>query len=135
MQPGACELAWAAEAARLQGCFWPFHDALLAAGPLAPAESIAEAARRAHLDPARFDADRRSDDARIRVAEDVALGSRLQIPGTPTVFLDGRLVGSVRSEVIEILVRHELGPQAAASWPHGREIMGLGRLRHEGRPS
>jgi protein-disulfide isomerase len=133
MQPGACDLALAAEAARLQRRFWAFHDALVAIPPGAPEEAIAEAVRRTRLDGARFEADRGSEQARLRVAADVGLGSHLRIPGTPTVFLDGRLVRPPRSEVLEILIRHELEPRAAGS--HGRAIRNLGRLQHESRPS
>jgi len=135
MQPGACEFAWAAEAARRQERFWPFHDALLAAGTDASEATIAQTVRRLKLDPARFDADRQSNSTRDRVAEDIDLGNRLKIPGTPAVFLDGHLVRPARGEILEILIRHELGQQTAGSPRHGRDIMGLGRLRHEGRPS
>ena len=107
-QPGACEVAWAAEAAHRQGRFWPFHDALFAAGTEGSERTIAETVQRLNLDPARFAADRRSDFAKNRVAEDVELGNRLKIPGTPTVFLDGHLVRLARDEILEILIRHEL---------------------------
>jgi len=114
MQPGACEIAWAAEAANLQSRFWPFHDAVLRQGTDVYAQTIANTVRRLRLDPDRFAADRESDSARTRVAQDIALGNQLKIPGTPAVFLDGRLVPSARAEILEILIREALrgGPQA-----------------------
>ena len=127
LQPGACELAWAAEAAHRQARFWEFHDALFAAGPAGPEETIAETVRRLNLDPARFAADRRSEATRARVADDVELGNRLEIPGTPAVFLDGRLVRSARGDVLTTLIRHELERRAEGSLHHGRAIADVGR--------
>jgi len=113
LQPGACELAWAAEAARRQARFWEFHDAVLDSGTPPDADSIARTGRRLGLDPVRFEADRRSAAVRERVAADVALGNRLMIPGTPAVYLDGRRVPSDRPELLEVLVRHELARRSA----------------------
>ena len=115
LQPGACELAWAAEAAHRQARFWPFHDAMLANADQPSEESIRETVRKLRMDPARFDADRQSDAARQRVAEDVALGNALKVPGTPAVFINGRLVRSSRADVLEILVREALESSVASS--------------------
>jgi protein-disulfide isomerase/uncharacterized membrane protein len=120
MQPGACELAWAAEAARRQSQFWRFHDALFAAGTRVAPETVEMLARRLHLDLARFESDRASDEAKQRVAADIDLGSRLKIPGTPAVFLNGRLVRTTSAEALEILIRSDLEPQVAAMAP-GRQ--------------
>ena len=134
LQPGACELAWAAEAANLQSGFWPFHDAMLAAESPPSEDDLRATARRLRLDPDRFDRDRRSDPARQRVAEDVALGNQLKLPGTPSVFLNGRSVRSTKAEVLEILVRHEL-ERIAKSNPPDRAGNESGRPRREGRPA
>jgi protein-disulfide isomerase/uncharacterized membrane protein len=133
MQPGACEMAWAAEAARRQARFWPFHDALLASRTDAP-RAIADAARGLNLDPARFAADRESSSTRDAVARDIALGDRLKIPGTPTVFLEGRLVQPPTEDVLTILIRYELGRQVAGSARGDRDILDMGRPRKD-RPS
>jgi protein-disulfide isomerase len=108
MQPDACELAWAAEAARRQARYWQFREGVLTAGQRASAGSIERAVRGAGLEPARFEADRRSAAVRERVAEDIALGNQLQLPGTPAIYLDGRPVRPASAELIEILIRHEL---------------------------
>ena len=118
MQPGACEIAWAADAANRQARFWEFHDAILAAN--GSPDAIADAVRRVSLDPARFEAVRASASTRARVAEDIALGDRLKIPGTPTVFIDGRLVPSPGAGALEILIRYRLGRQVAGS-PRGSQ--------------
>ena len=59
-----------------------------------------------------------------RVAEDIRLGNRLDIPGTPAVFLDGRLVHHLDTTTLEILIHEELrlrvnGP-TAWRWPARR---------------
>ena len=135
MQPGACEIAWASEAANRQARFWPFHDALMAAGTGAYPQTIADAVRRLHLDPARFAADRQSDSTRTRVAQDIALGNQLKIPGTPALFLDGRLVPSARAEVLEILIRDALHRGSQARRDEVAPSTSLGRPANEGRPS
>jgi protein-disulfide isomerase/uncharacterized membrane protein len=115
MQPGSCAVARAAEAAHRQARFWAFHDALFANGGDASTQAIAEVARHVRLDATRFAADRNSSSTRQRVAEDIALGNRLKIPGTPSVFLDGRLIRSTSTEVLETLIRYELAQHATSS--------------------
>jgi protein-disulfide isomerase/uncharacterized membrane protein len=133
MQPGACEIAWAAEAAHRQSSFWPFHDAIFAAGP--SRDAIADAVRGLKLDPVRFDSDRHSGSTMARVAADIALGDRLQIPGTPALFLDGRRVPSAGSDALEILIRRELGRRVVESPRPNEHVMGTGRLDPGGRPA
>jgi protein-disulfide isomerase/uncharacterized membrane protein len=132
LQPGACEIAWAAEAANQQSSFWPFHDAMLTAESPPSEESLRLTAVRLRLDPDRFDRDRRSDTARQRVADDVALGNQLKLPGTPAVFLNGRWVRAANAEVLEILVRHELA-RVAKSNPLDRAGNETGRPGRDGR--
>jgi len=107
-QPGACDVAWAAEAAHRQGRFWQFHDAIFGAPNGADEAVITGMARELELDLDRFATDRRSESAIDRVAENIELGNRLQIPGTPAVFLDGRLVRPAGETTLEILIREEL---------------------------
>ena len=107
-QPGSCELAWAAEAAHRQGAFWSFHDAMFAAAEEGVDESmIVRVVRELDLDAVQFAEDRRSASARARVSENAEFGTRLRIPGTPAVFLNGRLVRPAL-EALEILIRREL---------------------------
>jgi protein-disulfide isomerase/uncharacterized membrane protein len=113
LQPDACEVAWAAEAAHRQARFWAFHDAMLAPGVRATSERIAQAVRDLRMDPARFEADRHSPTVHERVAHDIELGNRLEVPGTPAAFLDGRLVRQNSAAHLEILIREELKRKAA----------------------
>jgi len=115
LQPGSCEIARAAQAAHRQAQFWPFHDDLLAAGSGEPKALIGAVVSRLRLDPAQFAADCESEDTGKHVAEDIALGNRLKLPGTPSVFLDGRLVGSPSTETLETLIRDELERRGAGA--------------------
>jgi protein-disulfide isomerase len=87
--PRAQVLACAAEAAALQGEFWPMHDSLFAdQGHLDPPH-LWQRCRELGLDLARFEADRRSDAVAERVRRDFRSGIRAGVTTTPTLFLDG----------------------------------------------
>jgi len=87
--PRAQPAALAAEAAALQGAFWPFHDALFADQGRLEDPHLWERAERLGLDVARFDADRRSDAVAGRVRAQFLGGVRAGVPTTPTLFIDG----------------------------------------------
>jgi len=93
--PRALALAHAAEAAARQGAFWAFHDSLYADQGRLDDPHLWERARALGLDVARFDADRRSDAVADRVARDVRGGLRAGVVATPTLVLDGELVGDL----------------------------------------
>ena len=111
--PRACEAACAAEAARRQGRFWSFHDALFSADLAENEVLLTSIARSTGLDLARFDEDRRQPEVQAEVAADIALGNRLGIDGTPAVFLDGRRVYDTRLEALEFLIVHRLKTTAS----------------------
>jgi protein-disulfide isomerase len=93
--PHACAAARAAEAARLQGKFAEFHDALFAETVPLTDDVVARVAKATGLDATRFDADRAAEDARRKIADDIELGIRLNVQETPTVFLNGRKVPDI----------------------------------------
>jgi protein-disulfide isomerase/uncharacterized membrane protein len=102
--PRACAAARTAEAARLQGKFREFHDALFAAEGALSDEAIEAAARSAGLDAERLRADVSSDAARRKIADDVELGIRLRVDETPTVFLNGRRVPDLGPAGLELIL-------------------------------
>jgi protein-disulfide isomerase len=85
--PRAHAAACAAEAAGLQGAFWPMHDALFADPARLEDPHLWARAERLGLDVARFDADRRSVPVTERVTADFRGGLRAGVPTTPTLFL------------------------------------------------
>jgi protein-disulfide isomerase len=89
--PRAFAAASAAEAAGLQGAFWPMHDALFADQGRLEDPHLWARAERLGLDLARFEADRRGPAVADRIAADFRGGVRAGVPTTPTLFHDGVL--------------------------------------------
>jgi len=102
--PRAFAAACAAEAAGLQGAFWPMHDALFADQGRLEDPHLWARAERFGLDLARFDADRRSTAVADRIAADFRGGVRAGVPTTPTLFWEGeRHCGRPDDQLLERL--------------------------------
>lgn len=120
--PGACQAAQAGEAAREQGQFWAFHEALFATGQAGNA-SVESVAEELHLDLDRFETSRNGDTAQARIQADIDLGTRLGVDGTPSVFINGRRVYDIRRRTLLLLIAHEIhvaarvSPQASRQAP------------------
>lgn len=104
MYPHACAAAWAAEAAKHQDAFWPFHDALLAANLSEPNDPITRVAQGMDLALARFDELRKAEITRDKVRKDIELGRHLGVMGTPTIFINGRRVTYVNLQAIDLIL-------------------------------
>ena len=89
--PRALPAACAAEAAGLQGAFWPMHDALFGDQARLEDPHLWARAEALGLDLDRFEADRRSDAVGERVRADFRGGVRAGVPTTPTLFVEGRM--------------------------------------------
>ena len=90
--PRAWPAAQAAEAAALQGAFWPMHDALFADQGRLEDPHLWARAEKLGLDVDRFHRDVRSDAVKQRVQRDFASGIRAGVAATPTLFLpDGTM--------------------------------------------
>lgn len=83
--PRAVPLAHAAEAAALQGAFWPFHDALFGDQGHVDDPHLWARCEPLRLDLDRFEADRRSEAVAARVRRDVRDGLRAGLTGTPAL--------------------------------------------------
>jgi uncharacterized membrane protein len=114
LHPRACEAAWAAEAARRQGKFWSFHDALVAANLNADV-AIADVAEQAGLDLAQFESDRGGNDVRARVKADLELGIRLGVDETPAIFVNGRRAPDVRMRSLQLFIISEIASRSPAA--------------------
>jgi protein-disulfide isomerase len=89
--PRAWAAASAAEAAALQGAFWPMHDALFADQGRLEDPHLWARAGALGLDVERFDADRRSPAVEERIRADFSAGVRAGAASTPALFVDGAL--------------------------------------------
>jgi protein-disulfide isomerase len=91
----ACTAAFAAEAARMQGgneAFWKAHDKLFADQRRIGEINFEVFAAELGLDPQRFVADMQSEAVKQRIREDAELAHKLQVTGTPAVYIMGRRV-------------------------------------------
>ncbi len=115
--PGAVDAAEAVEWARDAGIFWPMHDALFAS-PGHSIDQLATAARQAGGDAGDLrdavQAKRHAD--RIRASQ--AEGRRAGMKGTPTLFLNGRLLTlpDYSEETLEMVLEDEEEWQAHHGW-------------------
>jgi protein-disulfide isomerase len=99
--PRAPALHTAAEAAGAQGAFWEMCDSLYADRGRVDDPHLWERAERFGLDLERFQVDRRSDEVRQRVERDFVSGIRAGVAGTPTAFVNGRVLSG--GDLIEAL--------------------------------
>ncbi len=102
--PRAVPLAAAAEAAGAQGRFWEMHDALFADPGRTEDPHLWAHAQRLGLDLARFERDRRGEDALGRVRAQTRAGMRAGLTVTPTLIAGGAiLAGPPDPELIAAL--------------------------------
>jgi protein-disulfide isomerase len=106
------QAALASECAAEQHRFWPYHDKLfLNQGPVVFRESkLRQYAREVGLDGKRFDACLRGEKHKEKVEGETAVGALLGVRGTPSFFIDGRLlVGAQPLQVFVAAIEAALG--------------------------
>src|SRR5262249_54538318 len=97
----------AALAAASQGRFEAMHARLFAA--TLDDDGIAAAARESGLEMARFEIDRKGDQATKALAHAQDLAERIGVTGTPTFFINGRrVVGNQPFDVFDQVVQERL---------------------------
>jgi protein-disulfide isomerase len=104
----ATPAALASLAAREQGKFWPLHDLLFANFNQLSEEKIRALAQQVGLDLGRFDRDRNSQKLRDEVARDQQLGQQAGVKGTPTLFLNGKVLRERSLPEVQALIDREL---------------------------
>jgi protein-disulfide isomerase len=91
MHPRGEPSARAAIAAQAQGKFWEMHHQLFTNAPRLEDSDLDGYAKAIGLDLERFHADMQSAATKTRLEADRQLADRLEVKGTPTIFIDGRL--------------------------------------------
>jgi len=86
----------AAEAAKLQGKFWPMHDKLFEGQRLLSEAQYEVWAREIGLDVEQFKQDATSKEVKARVDADSAEAQRLGVTGTPAFFINGRFLSGAQ---------------------------------------
>ncbi len=87
--PFATGAAHMAEAAALQGKFWPMHDMLYEHQEALEPDRLLDYAKHLHLDMAKLEADLASAAVTGRVRSDFTSGVRSGVNGTPSFFING----------------------------------------------
>ncbi len=90
MHKFAQNAAIASLAARNQGKFWPLHDLLFENYNKLNDVKIRELAESVGLDMARFDQDMANPALLQEVSNDMQLGAKAGVRGTPAVYINGR---------------------------------------------
>lgn len=101
--------AAAALAAGKQGKFWELNDLLLNNFNKLNDQFIVTLAGGLDLDMERFDRDRKSQDIAGLIDRDLTQGPKHGVQGTPTVFINGKLLGNRSLEGISHMIDRELG--------------------------
>ncbi len=94
IHPNADAAARAAIAASRQGKFWEMHDELYKNQRNLTPETINGIAEKIGLDMKKFAADQTSDDVKKQIDEELALGQKSDVRGTPSFFVNGKLAQS-----------------------------------------
>lgn len=100
--------AVAALAAGRQGKFWEFHDRLFRNhGNLSDAK-INEIAGELGLDPEAFEKDRKAPEIMTRIRKDKLDGSQAGVRGTPTIFINGRMLRQRTLQGFQAVIEKEM---------------------------
>ncbi len=108
IHPNADPAARAALAAAKQGKFWEMHDDLYKNSRNLTPETIKGLAEKNGLDVKKFEADMNSDEIKKQVDADLALGAQSNVRGTPTLFINGKLVQNRSADGMKAQVQAEL---------------------------
>ncbi|MBM4396885.1 MAG: thioredoxin domain-containing protein, partial [Deltaproteobacteria bacterium] len=97
----ACTAARAAHCAGEQGKFWEMHDRLYQGQDSLGEALYAKLATDLGLEGARFKDCLSDPKTERKVRDDVALGRRLNLNSTPSVFISGRIVRGLAAEILD----------------------------------
>jgi protein-disulfide isomerase len=92
LHQGACEIAQGTFCANLQGKFWQYHDEIFAIQKhQISRKDILEKASIAGIELNQFEKCLTSKQAEKAIVDEIAEGDRLDIKGTPTIFINGKI--------------------------------------------
>lgn len=90
VHPMACEIAVLARCAGQFGKFWEYHDLAFAEQRERSAEKPREWAERVGLSKSQIEVCLASDDIMAKIKEDIALGDKVGVRGTPAIYINGQ---------------------------------------------
>jgi protein-disulfide isomerase len=104
----AQQAAAAALAADKQGKFWEFHDLLFKNYNRLNQQEIQKIAKKLALDMERFQKDRQDSKTLAKIQGDISEGNKAGVRGTPTIFINGRMLRNRSLEGFSALIAKEL---------------------------
>ena len=102
------QAAIAALAAEKQGKFWEFHDLLFKEVNHLNEQKIEEIAQQLKLNMEEFNKDRKDPQITAMINRDITEGNQAGVRGTPTVFVNGRLLQHRGMEGFQELIEKAL---------------------------
>jgi protein-disulfide isomerase len=107
--------ARAAEAARVQGKFWKFHDALYELDADFDEDDLVRLAKKVGLNTQKFFKAMNGTELDSRIERDLGLAMSLGVTGTPAYFVNGRPIEGAQPELqFRLLIEEELERAAQA---------------------
>ena len=112
----ACDGAFFVRCAAAQGKFWEGYRYIFELAELDKEGAVKDEVRaairagaeRLQLDVTKFDACMASDEPRAKIRDDLALGEKLNLQGTPSVWINGKAVPAANDQVIRAIVKRVL---------------------------
>ncbi len=108
IHPNADPAARAALAAGKQGKFWEMHDELYKNSRTLTPEFMKGLAEKLGLDVPKWETDMNSDELKQQVNDELALGQKVSVRGTPTFFINGKIAQNRSVEGFKAQVEAEL---------------------------
>lgn len=108
MHKHARAAAIASMAADRQGKFWPLHDLLFANYNKLSPQKITELAKDVGLDMVQFETDRRDPRLEQRLNADLQEGQKIGVRGTPTIFVNGRILPQRSRQAFDQMIQAAL---------------------------
>jgi protein-disulfide isomerase len=108
IHPNADPAARAAIAAAKQGKFWEMHDELYKNNRNLTPETMKGIAEKVGLDVAKWEADMNSDAVKKQVDAEMALGQSVNVRGTPSLYINGKIAQNRSVDGLKAQVDAEL---------------------------
>ena len=105
----------AAIAAGRQGKYWQMHDKIFQHYSSLNMAELQKFAREIGLNMPRFEHDRQDPEAIQRVNEDLGEGVAAGVHGTPTIFINGRLLRLRSLKGFDVMIEQELHKEKGAT--------------------
>ena len=104
----ARKAAMAALAANRQGKFWEFHDLLFNNFNRLSDQKIQAIARQLGLNQVQFEKHMKDPKILARLSQDIRDGTKVGVRGSPTIFINGRLLRRRSLEGFRVMIEKEL---------------------------